>query len=79
MTANHPLATVMHRCAEVRQSWADRPENQRPPVHDRPASDTWWQRWFTSPEKAHCDQILRAAGFPSQNHQNARHGHLNAK
>ena len=56
-------AIAMNQCAEYRDEWCRKPENQRPPFSDRVASHAWWKRWMSSPEKAHCDQILRAAGF----------------
>lgn len=49
------------RCAEVRQAWSDRPENQRPHIRDHIGSIDWWSRWMASPEKAHCDMLLREA------------------
>lgn len=57
----HPLTTAMMRCAEIRQHWSDRPENQRPPLTDHAGSLAWWSRWFASPEKAHCDMLVKEA------------------
>ena len=57
-TTTQTIAEALHRCAEIKQHWSDQPANQRPPISAAEASQEWWERWFTSPEKAECDRIL---------------------
>ncbi len=43
MTTTDPKTEALIRCAEIKTTWADRLENQRPPVTNRIASDAWWR------------------------------------
>lgn len=55
------LALAMHQCALYREAWCEQPHNQRPHIRDHIGSIDWWSRWMASPEKAHCDMLLREA------------------
>lgn len=60
-TTPSTLTAATMLCAEYRDHWCKQPGNQRPPIHDHAASMDWWTRWMASPEKAHCDNLMREA------------------